>query len=419
MNYIIILSIAKTHLLSRIKQTAVAALGVTFGIGTFITLVGFMTGLNGLLDGLILNRTPHIHVFNEIKRSKTQPVDVLENSATSMHVVHSIQPKQEDLKIHNALPILKNLRSKEAVKGATPRVTAQVFFIAGSIKLNGVVNGINAVEEDRLFSLSGYIVEGDVQQLTNSTNGIILGAGLARKMSVGLSDRVQVTTADGELFSLKVEGIYQSGLAEFDDVQSFTNLKMAQRILGKSNNYITDINIKLHDLELAGSMAAEISRLYGLTAIDIKTANAQFETGTNIRNMITYAVSITLLIVAGFGIYNILNMLIYEKMNDIAILKATGFSGNDVQQIFISQAMIIGITGGVLGLAIGYGFSVLISHIPFETEALPTINTLPVNFNPAYYVIGIVFALVSTFLAGYLPAKKARRIDPVEIIRGQ
>ena len=86
-----------------------------------------------------------------------------------------------------------------------------------------------------------------------------------------------------------------------------------------------------------------------LTAIDIKTANAQFETGTNIRNLITYAVSITLLIVAGFGIYNILNMFIYEKMNDIAILKATGFSGADVQYIFVSQAVIIGVLGAMMG----------------------------------------------------------------------
>ena len=75
-------------------------------------------------------------------------------------------------------------------------------------------------------------------------------------------------------------------------------------------------------------LSKKIEQQFNIKAIDVKTANAQFETGTTIRNLITYAVSITLLIVAGFGIYNILNMLIYEKMNDIAILKATGFSGN-------------------------------------------------------------------------------------------
>ena len=122
---------------------------------------------------------------------------------------------------------------------------------------------------------------------------------------------------------------------------------------------------------------------------------------------------------AGFGIYNILNMLIYEKMNDIAILKATGFSGKDVQLIFMSQAMIIGFVGGVLGLLIGYGLVSVIDTIPFKTAALPTVETYPINLNPLFFIIGFSFAMLSTFLAGYLPSKKARKIDPVTIIRGQ
>ena len=218
---------------------------------------------------------------------------------------------------------------------------------------------------------------------------------------------------------MKIVGIFQTGLAEVDNVQSYVNLKMAQQLLGQGNNYISNIHIKLHDMSLAAGMAKTISKEYNVSALDIIAANAQFETGTSIRNLITYAVSITLLIVAGFGIYNILNMLIYEKMKDIAILKATGFSGEDVRRIFISQAMIIGFTGGVLGLIIGYLVSVMISHVPMEFEALPTIKTYPVNFDPMFYIIGIIFALISTFLAGYLPSRKAAKIDPVEIIRGQ
>jgi lipoprotein-releasing system permease protein len=194
---------------------------------------------------------------------------------------------------------------------------------------------------------------------------------------------------------------------------------MAQQILGVGNNYISRIHVKLYDIEDAVSMSNMIDDLYDVRALDIKTANAQFDTGSDIRNLISYAVSITLLIVAGFGIYNILNMFIYEKMNDIAILKATGFTGNDVQLIFITQAMFIGLIGGALGLVLGYGVSVLINGIPFNTEALPTIKTYPINFDPLFYVTGVVFALVSTFLAGYLPARKAQKIDPVEIIRGQ
>ncbi len=419
MNYSIILGIAKTHLISRLKQSAIAALGVTFGIGTFITLVSFMTGLNGLLDGLILNRTPHVHLYNEIKISEKQPIDFIAQPEKELSVIRSIRPKFNQLRIHNALPILEYLNKDKRVKGAIPQITVQVFYKAGSVNLNGILNGIKPLEEDRLFSLGDYIIKGEAQLLKNTPSGIIIGAGIADKLKLDMGDRVYLTAPNGGLFQLKIVGLYQSGLAEIDDIQSFVNVKMAQRIVGQSDNYITDINIKLYDLEESVPMAKQLSQQFNISARDIKAANAQFETGTSIRNIITYAVSVTLLIVAGFGIYNILNMLIYEKMNDIAILKATGFSGKDVQQIFISQAMIIGVLGGILGLGVGFFLSVLISHTPFETDALPTIKTFPVNFNPAYYVIGILFALVATFLAGYLPSRRARDLDPVEIIRGQ
>lgn len=419
MNWAVILGISKTHLLSRLKQSSVAALGVTFGIGTFITLSSFMTGLNGLLDGLILDRTPHIHIYNEIEPSETQPIDIAERFSGAFNLVHSIKPKQSQVRIHNALALINHLESKEEVLGALPQVNAQVFYLAGSIQLNGVLNGVDVMNEVKLFNLDNYIVEGQPQDLATNLNGIIIGAGVAKKLSLKIGDRVQLTSIKGELFPLKIVGMYQSGLAEIDNVQSYVNLSMAQRILGEGKNYISDINVKLKDIEQAGIIASQIRNQFKLAAVDIKTANAQFETGTQIRNLITYAVSVTLLIVAGFGIYNILNMMIYEKMNDIAILKATGFSGFDVKMIFISQALLIGCIGGGLGLLIGHSLSVAISHIPFETEALPTIKTFPVNNDPLFYIIGIVFALISTFFAGYLPASKAQKIDPVDIIRGQ
>lgn len=418
-NFKLLFDISKTHLLSRKKQTAVAALGVTFGIGAYIILMSFMTGLNGLLDGLVLNRTPHIHIFNELKPSEVQPIDQRSEFAQDFNIIASIKPKQSLERIHNAVPIMSELRADKRVLGVAPQVSANVFYLAGPIELNGLISGIKVGEEIRLFNFDDYIIDGKPENLERTNNGILLGAGVAKKLSVSVGNRIQVSTPSGDLFHLKVVGIFQSGLAEIDDVQSYVDLSTAQSLLSKNSQYITDLNVKLHNIDLSVPMSNDLEKVYNVTAIDINTANAQFETGSDIRNLITYAVSFTLLLVAGFGIYNILNMLIYEKMNDIAILKATGFSGSDVRLIFISQAMIIGIVGGFLGLALGYGVSVLIDRTPFETEALPTISTFPVNYAVNFYIGGIVFALISTFLAGYLPARKAEKIDPVEIIRGQ
>lgn len=415
----LILDISKTHLMAKMKQTVVAALGVTFGISTFIILMSFMTGLNQLLDGLVLNRTPHIQLYNKIEPSKTQPIESSQIFKDQLQLIHSIKPKVKLERIHNALPLLTELRNNSKVMGATPQTTAKVFYMAGSNKLNGVLNGIELKEEVRLFNFKDYIVQGDANSLLKRKNSILLGSGIAKKLSLDIGDKIQVMSTNGSFHDLIIGGIYQSGLAEVDDVQSFVSITLAQKVMGVGNNYISRIHVKLNDIAHAVPMAKTIESFYEVSALDIKSANAQFDTGSDIRNLISYAVSITLLIVSGFGIYNILNMFIYEKMNDIAILKATGFTSHDVMFIFISQALIIGFFGGLLGITIGYVVSAYIDTIPFVTEALPTIKTYPINYDINFYISGVVFALVSTFLAGFLPAKKAQNIDPVDIIRGQ
>lgn len=419
MNFRLLFSISKTHIWSRKKQSLIAALGVTFGIGTYIIMMGFMNGLNGLLDGLILNRTPHIHLYNEIQPSKTQPVDLYRAFQGKEKIVSSIKPKVIQSKIHNALPLMDFLSKQSYVKGVTAQVKAQSFYLGGSIQLNGLLIGINVQKENELYRLEDYIVEGTILDLVQNENGILLGAGVAKKLSFQVGDIIQVATKNNGIQALKIVGLYQSGMADVDNVQSYVNIKMAQRLMGQSDDFITDINVKLNDMNQAPTLAAKMEQIFEVRAVDIQTANAQFETGSSIRTLISYAVSITLLIVAGFGIYNILNMLIYQKMNDIAILKATGFSGRDVKYIFISQAIIIGFIGGVLGLLLGFFVSRIIDNTPFNTAALPTIKTFPVVYDVKYYIIGMTFAMLSTFFAGYFPSRKAEKIDPVDIIRGQ
>ncbi|MGM0934869.1 MAG: ABC transporter permease [Bacteroidota bacterium] len=414
----VILEIARTHLFTKLKSTVTASIGVTFGIAAYITLVSFMTGLNSMLDDLILNQVPHIHLYNEIKPSEKQPIALYKEFEDAIPIIHSIKPRQNQRKIHNALPILNDLEKNEKVLGASPQLQAQIFYLSGTIELGGNLTGVDIMKESKLSNIHDYITQGSILDLKNTQNGILLGSGIAKKMSLSVGRRIMVSTAQGDRFQLKVVGIYQSGIAEIDDIQSFANLKTVQRILGEAENYITDINIKLNDITQAPALARVLERKYNVSAIDINEINAQFETGTNVRNLITYAVSITLLIVAGFGIYNIQNMLIYEKMNDIAILKAIGFSGADVQLIFLSQAAFIGISGGILGLILGFGLSNFIDNVAFETDALPTITTYPVNYNPASYIIGFFFALLCTFIAAYFPSKRAKNIDPVQIIRG-
>ncbi len=418
MNFKLIFNIA-THLLrARLKQTIVAAVGVTFGIAMFIALNGFMNGLNNLLDGLMLNRTAHVRLYNEIKPSKVQPIMLSKEYKNNTNFVSSVKPKDRGKAIYNSQAIIQYLKADKRIIDVAPKITEPVFFNSGTIEISGIIDGIDVLPEEKLFKVSDYIIDGNVNDLVQN-NSIIIGKGLADKMLLAKGDIIKVTSAKGNLASLKIVGISQSGISEFDNTMSYTSLATAQKLLGEATNYVTDIQVKLFDMKSAPLLAKEFQNKFDLDAIDYQTANSQFETGSTVRSIISYAVGIVLLIVAGFGIYNILNMMIFEKMDSIAILKATGFSGNDVKWIFIFLALIIGIVGGVCGLIFGYVFSSIIDIIPFETASLPTIKTYPINYNPMFYVIGIVFALITTTIAGLFPALKASKVDPVEIIRGK
>lgn len=413
----LVAEIAKTHLLSKPKQTIVAMMGVTFGIGMFIAMVSLMTGLNNFTEELTMTSSPDIHIYNDVTEGRASIIEQVNHNG--FNVIHHQKPKNETSKVRNAIQIAELIRKDSRVKGVAPSISSQVFYNYGPVQLSGNILGVDILEEDKLFGLREKMKAGRIEDLKANHDGIIMGRGLARKLNVNVGDRVVMTTPQGYTMTLKVVGIFQMGIGTVDNVRSYANISTVQTILQQDHFYITDINIKLNDINLAKSIAPELAEMYGYKSEDWETANATFLTGSIIRNILTYSVSITLLIVAGFGIYNILNMTIYNKMKDIAILKAMGFAGNDVKMIFMIQSLVIGFIGSVLGLMIGFALSSLIAQAPFDGGDFISIDRLPVNFDPKYYIIGIVFGVLTTAFAGYMPSRKASKIDPIEILRGQ
>jgi lipoprotein-releasing system permease protein len=413
----LVVEIAKTHLLSKPKQTIIAMLGVTFGIGMFIALVSLMTGLNNFTEELTMTSSPDIHIYHDV--TENRPSIIEQMNSTGINLVHHQKPKNETPKLRNAVQITELIRNDERVTGVAPSISSQVFYNYGPVQLSGNVLGVDIIEEDKLFALHAKMKQGKIEDLKANHDGIIMGKGLARKLNVQTGDRVVITTPQGFTMTLKVVGVFQMGLGAVDNVRSYANLTTVQTILQKDHLYITDINIKLKDLHQAKTIAPEFQKAFGYKSEDWETANATFLTGNIIRNIITYSVSITLLIVAGFGIYNILNMTIHNKMKDIAILKAMGFAGKDVKRIFMIQSLVIGLVGSMFGLLIGFTLSSLIARAPFNGGDFISLDHFPVNFDPRYYIIGIVFGITTTAFAGYMPSRKASKIDPIEILRGQ
>jgi lipoprotein-releasing system permease protein len=419
MKHSLTITIAFSLLIARWRQTMVAAVGVTFSIAMFIALLAFMVGFNTLLDGLVINRTPHVRLYNDVALNRNQPIRIAAPYRDYYHFISSVKADRRREEIYNSALIIKAVHDDNRTLGVSPKIITPAFFKEGSVSIPGIIQGIDVLAENNLFHFNEYITGGSSTALRTTSNSIIVGKALAEKLQAAIGDHVYVTSSAGETLPLELVAYFQSGFADFDKTVGYVSLSTAQKLLGKPASFITEIHIKLKSIEEAPETAKEFGKLFATQSEDIQKANADFDTGSFVRSLISYVVGITLLIVAGFGIYNILNMMIYEKMDSIAILKATGFSSADVKRIFLLISLSIGFFGGMLGLFFGYILSRIIDAIPFITPSFPTIKTYPVDYSPFFYITSMLFSLLSTFLAGWSPAVKAAHIDPVVIIRGK
>ncbi len=409
--------IAFVHLISKKRQTLVAMLGVMFGITVFIFQAGLITGLQFYMVDKIVNNSPHVHLYNEPEKNPIPILEKIYNKSDQWVIVQHQKEKDIDKKIRNYGGIMEMLRKTPGVQGAAPSVGTQAIVKAGFKQIPVSISGVEIAREDALFNIHKDQIAGDIKQLEIIGNGIILGRGVAQKLGAEVGDILTVSTTVSSI-DMKVVSITATGITAIDDNRAMVTLRTAQKLMNKDKLYITDINLKLTDVDKADEMSESLTHIFGLKAQSWKEANANIFSVFKIQNIVTYLVIISILIVAGFGIFNILMMMIYEKMTDIAVLKSIGYKNRDIRNIFMVEAIFIGFSGGIMGLILGFITSYIVSKIEVTLSGLVTLDHLTINFDPNFYAVGFVFAICTTALAGYFPALKASKVDPVDIIRG-
>ena len=406
--------IALTYLSSRKKQTAVAAMGVMFGISMFIFMQSLMKGTNDYFEKSSFSTTAHIRLYSE---NKVADAHMLNNFLKDNSTKILTNPKQlkQSQGLTNPYGIIQNIRKNPQVVAVTPQVTANVIYASGSVNINGTVAGVSIDEEDKMFDVQSNMKEGDLHDLNRVNNGLLIGKGIADKLSLHVGDNITVRAGSGSPMIMRVVGIFATTIKQIDETKSYVNIVQAQNLLGKDRSYVTDIKINLADYNNAPKVAKDIETITGYRAEDWVQSNEQLKAAFKIRAIILNSVIGVILLVAGFGIYNILNMTIYEKIKEIAILKATGFSGKSVISIFLQQAVYIGLMGGIIGVIFGFLITFMVSKIYIGAG---TLKYLPMSFYIPHYIEAVSFGILTTIAAGFFPARKASKVDPVTIIRG-
>jgi lipoprotein-releasing system permease protein len=379
----------------------------------YVFMNSFMTGVNDIQTTLAFSTLAHIRIYNDAPSDERG----LLSGTTDEMLTHVRNKKslQFTTGIRHSSELMNVLRGFSDVKAVAPEVNLTASFSSGATKINGTMTGIDTDRHDAVFYTSEYMVVGNWEELKHRPAGIIVGETLAENLGVRMGGDVHVTTIEGVNRTFNVVGIVKFAVRSIDGHKVFTNINVARQMGAHNADYVTDLQVRLIDHDGAPTAARRLSDFIPYKVEAWQEASGQLEAGSQLRNIIALAVSLAIMIVAGFGIYNIMNMTVSEKLREIAILNAMGFNSADIVVIFLMQSVVIGLCGGIAGTALGFAISWIVDNSAFPVA---TLETYPIAYEVTNYVLAFCSSLITTFIAGYLPARKASRVDPVQILRG-
>lgn len=408
----LLLMLAFAHIRGRVRQMLVAGFGVALGVGFSIAMAALMQGSQDDFIRQLVDTIPHVEITDELRAPVVQPAE----GAFAATQFFGLRPREDSRGIRNPSAVQAALRAWVPGNIAPALRTQAVVRFAGreaGVALHGVV----PEEEAAVSSIARDFTLGSFAALAAGGNNIIIGRSLAEKLGAAAGSTVSLATGDGRRRDFRIVGLFHTGTRPRDEGEVYVALKAAQTLSGRPNA-INTIRIRLDDPSQSRAVAARAEALIGQKAVSWEEANQPILEALTVRNIIMYTVVAAIMLVAGFGIFNIVSTITHEKARDIAILKSLGFPARDMRRLFLAEGLMIGAAGSVLGWITGYALCLALESIPIELEELGGATRLPLAWSPAHYALATLFALAAAGVAGYLPARRAAAVNPVDIIRG-
>jgi lipoprotein-releasing system permease protein len=407
----LVLDIAWTHVRSRARQTAFAVAGVATGVGFSVMMASLMEGSQHDFMRQLINALPHITVSDERRHPPRQPAETVYAVAE----IRGLAPEARRKGIKNPLALVTALEAW--LPGAVaPSVQTRAILRYAGRDLPVTVTGIDPQREPRVSQLATQMRQGSLASLYRTSNAMILGDRLAEKLGARVGSNVALQTSAGARLDAQVVGLSHSGIRSVDESSVYALIKTGQ-IIEQQTGLVNEIRVRVHDPMRAREIAARVEEETGYKAVSWQEAHEDLLSSFVIRNIIMYTVVGAILLVASFGTYNIISTITHEKARDIAIMKSLGLSERVVRSIFVLEAILIGVAGGLAGFALGYLLCLGLGSVEIKSPFMDMTH-LPLAYNPLHYLIALGVALASSVAAGYMPARKAARVHPVDIIRG-
>ena len=370
--------------------SVISVLGVAIGVAALIVVIAVMSGFDRDLRDKIVGNYSHITL------SGYKAIDNEEYAG-----------------------IIKKIAGNPHIKGISPNLQGQVlvgekenFFAVG-------LRGIEPATENKVSKISRYLIAGSIDNL--SGEAVIIGKELALYLGLGLGSKLNIYSPFAKPHLLKVAGIFNSGMYDYDMNLVFVHLNTAQEILGLHNR-IGAIAIKLDNLYLADKVKGELYKTLGHD-YNLKTwmeANQNFFAALKLEKLTMFIILTLIILVASFNIISTLTVMVVEKTRDIGILKACGMTSSGVKKIFTYEGLLIGGLGTLFGAAGGMLLCWLLKKYQFIKlpQDIYYIDRLPVYIQLWPDIALVILAAIAIVLVSTIyPAHKASLLKPVEALR--
>ena len=408
------LFIAVKHIMARKRQSVVSMLGIMIGVAFFLTISSLMQGSQNDFMKRLVDNSPHITISDTYRNPKIQPAETLYPNAVVD--VRSVKPETETRGIRGYKRILMSLRETPGVRAAAVLTGQAILSFAGR-DVDIALNGMDPNEVRNVTTIDDHMIEGSIDALIANRDGIIVGSELMRTQSLLIGDNITLAASTGQVQTFKIVGVFRTGRIEYDTGQAFVDIKRVQAIMNRPDR-ANSIIIKLSDPQKARAFAQNLEVRIGYKAVSWQESSEDIMSTLLIRNIIMYSVVSAVLIVAAFGIYNIISTNVMEKLRDIAILKSMGFRSGDIQKIFLIQGALLGVAGVLFGLPMGCGLMLALMQLHFKPPGITEVIHMPLDWSAPQFLLAGAFAFFAALFASYLPARKGARVLPVDILRG-
>ncbi len=408
-------SIAVKHLLARKRQSLISLLGIILGVAFFLTISSLMQGSEKDFIRKLIDNMPHIFVMDTYRNPRLQPVERVYNSKGAIEV-RSVKPVTETRGIRGYEQIVAYLRTLPGVE-ASPVLAGQGVLSFAGKNIAVALDGMIPEDIQHVVTIQDYMISGSMNDLIANPSGIVLGEELLRTFSLERGDNITVTAPTGQVRTTKIIGVFRTGRSNYDLNHGFVSLKSMQALMNRPHRANTII-VKLPDPYRARVIAADLESRFSYKSVSWQEASEDLMSTLAIRNIIMYSVVSSVLIVAAFGIYNVISTVVMEKHRDIAILKSMGFLARDIQHIFVIQGFILGLVGSLLGLPLGSALMYALMQVEFKPPGTTQPIVMPLDWGWLQFAVASGFATSAALIAAFLPARKGACVQPVDILRG-